>query len=429
MVMNEKHILVMTLHKPDEFQFEEWVSGLNFPCKISLVLDADSADKKKMSVLKDNPIFNFVAAYDNYLNNGNVYTDLFSLHQSKPITHIIAFGEDDVIRAARLREMWGLNGQSIENAVYFRDKSLMRKKILQSGLATHIGQPLEGPLCLIEFVKKHGLPVYVKPRSSSGSVYGKKISTEVELSAFLGNGFQPRIPYSEYVSDLCVEVFQPGNLYHVDGIAINNHIAFSWVFKYVTSGLQINTFSDEVVVGSHMLSDVDPLFELIKQYINNVCEQLRLPSGYAFHAEVFVDQNDNISLCEIASRTGGGRINDALMISGGPNLNKLQFLLQSEVISDSDGLNYLQQHFPEKLCGWLLLPPQSGVCKNIPNFSIDGVEKSKVTVKPGDAGWKRSFSGDSMGYVVLSGENGVAIVNRMQNAVSHILENFQFCTD
>jgi hypothetical protein len=55
--MNEKHILVMTLHKPDEFQFEEWVSGLNFSCKISLVLDADSADEKKVSVLKNNPIF------------------------------------------------------------------------------------------------------------------------------------------------------------------------------------------------------------------------------------------------------------------------------------------------------------------------------------------------------------------------------------
>lgn len=422
----EKHILVMTLHKPDEFQFEEWVSEYPGSCSISIVLDSESVNEKKLMQLQNNPIFNFVRAYDNYLNNGNIYVDLMSVHQKKPITHIIALGEDDVIRAARLRKMWGLRGQDVVNATCFRDKSFMRALILQSDIATHIGHSLENPLSLLEFIDSHGLPVYVKPRTSSGSVGGKKISNVTELSEFLETGFKPRIPYSEYVSDLCVEVFQPGDLYHVDGIVVGDEVVFIWPFKYLTDGLQITEFSQEVFVGSFMLSESDEKFKLLINYVKKICKQLALPHGHAFHAEIFLNADNQLSLCEIAARTGGGRINDALRLSGGPDLNKLQFLLQAEIYSSSDAFNYLGNNYPNMLCGWFLIPPQSGVCKSVPAFAIDGLQLSKMTISPGDQGWQRSFSGDSMGYAVLSGINQTEVIENMQKAIVHVRENMCF---
>ncbi|MFC6659977.1 hypothetical protein [Deinococcus multiflagellatus] len=108
--MPHPHILLLTLHDPTEFAFPAWLPGLP-PGALSLVLDRDSVTADDLTALAADPAYGFVRAYPNYLNNGNVYADLDALHRTRPVTHILAFGEDDVLRAARLRERWGLPGQ------------------------------------------------------------------------------------------------------------------------------------------------------------------------------------------------------------------------------------------------------------------------------------------------------------------------------
>ncbi|WP_012692299.1 ATP-grasp domain-containing protein [Deinococcus deserti] len=249
--MTNQHILLLTLHNPAEFPFLEWAGPDVVAGSFSLVVDRESVSDDVLAELHAHPAFGFVRAYSNYLNNGNVYADLERLHQQRPFTHIVVFGEDDILRAAHLRERWGLPGQGVDNAAGFRDKSLTRARFTDLGIPVHAGAPLEHPLVLLDFVAQHGLPVYVKPRTSSGSVFGRKISDPAALTAFLETGFAPRVPFAEYVPDLCVETFHPGELYHVDGLCVEGEILWSWPSKYLTSGLEIGVFAHGEVVGPH----------------------------------------------------------------------------------------------------------------------------------------------------------------------------------
>jgi hypothetical protein len=422
--MPHKHILLLTLHNPADFRFVEWL-GDAAPGTLSLVVDRESVSDEALAALEAEPAFGFVRAYPNYLNNGAVYVDVERLHRERPVTHVIAFGEDDVVRAARLRERWGLPGQRVDNALAFRDKSLTRVLLAEAGVPVHAGAPLSHPLELVEFVAEHGLPVYVKPRTSSGSVFGRKVATEAELVEFLETGFAPRIPYAEYVSDLCVETFNPGELFHVDGVALDGEVAWMWPSKYLTSGLEIRAFGSDVFIGSTMLGEDNPVFEPLTRYVADVCRTLALPHGHTFHAEVFVTADGEMSLCEIASRTGGGRINETLMRAGGPDLNELQFLLQSGALGTDEARERLAA--PRTLCGWTLIPPQPGVCRSVPDFKgLAGVCCAKLKIRVGETGWSRSFSGDSIGHLIVSGGTEDELSDHLRAALVRAREGLRF---
>lgn len=86
--------------------------------------------------------------FENYENNGNVDLQAIELHKKYNFTHITYLAEQDIIRAARLRyhtnhnkgrkrkntkivltfsrEYLGLPGQSMDSALCFRDKVIMK---------------------------------------------------------------------------------------------------------------------------------------------------------------------------------------------------------------------------------------------------------------------------------------------------------------
>jgi hypothetical protein len=425
--MTPPHILILTLHDPTEFDFAGWLGAFARTGTLSLVVDRHSVGDTTLAALRANPVFGFVQAYGNYLNNGNVYADLDRLHRERPVSHVLAFGEDDIVRAARLRERWGLPGQTVDNALGFRDKSRTRRIVESAGMASHPAAALDHPLSLLDFIDRHWLPVYVKPRTSSGSVFGRKLATPQQLTEFLEEGFAPRIPYSEFVSDLCVEVFQPGYLHHIDGIAVGSGLAWAWPSRYLSDGLEIGRLGQRDIVGSHMMSPDDPLFGPLVDYAGRACAHLALPDGHSFHAEVFVNPGGRLSLCEIACRTGGGRVNEAIHRAGGPDLNRWQFLLQGGAASADDAANGLRLCRPERLCGWMLIPPQPGTCREVPDFAgLDGIESFVLKIAPGGMGWARTFSGDAVGHLVVSGRTEAQLLSNMQAASAHMDAHLRF---
>lgn len=423
------NILVLTLHNPLEFDFRGWLSETNFEYSLSLCVDAESVSEADLHEFAETQKFSFAKRYDNYLNNGLIWSDLQALHLNEPFTAVIAFGEDDILRAAYLRKAWNLAGQTPENGILFRDKVACKKALRAVNLHSPAFCELGRPEDLLNFVAENKLAVYVKPRSASGSVFGKKIQTALDLEQFLATGFQPRIPFSEYVSDLCVEVFQDGEMYHIDGLCLNSEIPFVWPSKYLTPGLQIQAFAAGAVVGSFMLEQNNPLFLKITNYVIAVCEALKLPNGHTFHAEVFIDKFENISLCEIACRTGGGRINQALIAAGGPDLNAFQFLAQSAMGLESELIKLVENNVPTQLVGWMLIPPQPGICQKLPDFSdVKCIVCYEISIKIGDTGWNRAYSGDSMGYVIVSGKTENELKNNMNTVLKLVSDDLKFST-
>ncbi|CAM3304242.1 hypothetical protein DEDE109153_10375 [Deinococcus deserti] len=176
-----------------------------------------------------------------------------------------------------------------------------------------------------------------------------------------------------------------------------------------------------------MLSPGNPLFASLNAYARSVCHALELPHGHTFHAEVFVAPDRELSLCEIACRTGGGRINETLRSSGGPDLNQLQFLIQTGAQNAAQVRDLLQASEPEALCGWMLIAPQPGLCVAVPDFGdLEGVRAAELRVTAGEEGWERAYSGDSMGHLIIAGDTEEALRARMGGAVGRLQHQLRF---
>lgn len=67
--------------------------------------------------------------FPEFETNGNVEQFIYELNKIDPVTKILAFEEGSIIRAACIRKNLGIKGQTLEEALLFRDKYLMRKKL------------------------------------------------------------------------------------------------------------------------------------------------------------------------------------------------------------------------------------------------------------------------------------------------------------
>ena len=59
--------------------------------------------------------------FPEFETNGNVEQFIYELNKIDPVKTVLAFEEGSVIRAACIRENLGINGQTLEGALLFRD--------------------------------------------------------------------------------------------------------------------------------------------------------------------------------------------------------------------------------------------------------------------------------------------------------------------
>src|SRR5205814_6916724 len=127
--------------------------------------------------------------------------------------------------AARLRDLLDLPGQRGPSAAAYRDKALMRAHIDAAGLPGPRWQCVETAAEVRDFATRFGLPLVVKPRSSSGSVGVRVLRTEPELA-----GLPAALPGH------LAEQFVPGEVVHVDGLLVSGRRVFALPAAYTELG-------------------------------------------------------------------------------------------------------------------------------------------------------------------------------------------------
>ena len=256
-------IAILTLHDLTDYAFHEWLDLAEYEVFVLCDEETQTGDLAKIAALG----YRSIRTYANYINNGNVDADVLTLHRERPLDRLLTFGEDDVIRGARLRRRLGLPGQSSESALAYRDKATMKEYMSRAGVAVPAFRRLTGPLDLVDFEREHGLPLFVKPLSSSGSTGTKALRTRADLDAFLAEGFRSRIPFCEYVSDLVVEKFVEGHLYHVDGFVLRGKPVFIVPSRYEPGNLQLERLANAPALVSYNLSESDPLHARLRDVV------------------------------------------------------------------------------------------------------------------------------------------------------------------
>lgn len=312
----------------------------------------------------------YIESFGNYRNNSLIEYRAIELYQKYKYHTIIANAEADIIRAAKLREYLQLDGQNIQSAIQYRDKVLMKEIASKHGIPTPPCQAIDDFFDLFYFVNQYGLPIVLKPKSGVGSRDTFVIQNEQELEELLSQG----VP-----QNYTAEKFVTGELCHVDGIISNGEIIFICASKYLTEPLQ---YQNKGYLGSYLLDPHSPLSSRLTELTEKLINCLDTPSNTTFHAEWFHTPHDELILCEIASRTGGGKIVNNIYHGYGVHLDQAFVQTQCGVPFSLPVQNVSMK--PIKLTGWVKIPPKQGIFLSAPLAQLpEWVKEYQLLAQPG----------------------------------------------
>lgn len=295
-----------------------------------------------------------VLSFDHWNSNWNIEKEAIKLHEQYNFTEIIALREHDIVRAGKLRDFLGLPGQTEYSAKCFKDKYLMKDLIRNNGLKTPNFQIIESYMDIHSFIKKNGFPVIIKPRDGAGSTNVYKIDTINQLRLLLDEH-----DFKNYI----IENYIVGDVYHVDGIILSDSIKFIKSSRYINDCLEYQVGGS---TASLFLSDDNELNIRLVSYAKSVFSALPCPKNFTFHLEVFLTPENEIIFCEVASRTGGGRISEAIKQVFGFHLN--EELIKAQVgLTNANTIDYNESKWGKELRGWIMSSPRRGVLKYVPD--------------------------------------------------------------
>jgi hypothetical protein len=230
--------------------------------------------------------------------------------------------EHDLIRAAVLRELRGLNGQHVVSALAYRDKFRMRQAAVSGGLRVPDFEAVRIPADVLAFAERRGFPVVLKPRLGTGTAGIRVVWSAKALPS--RTGWLPR----DGLGRLLVEEYVDAPLYHVDGVSLGGKVIHCWPSRY--SGGALEDIARGRPRTGVMLGTDDPVRPVLQDFAARVIAAF--PSGdtgFGFHLEVWVPADGVPVLCEVTSRVAPEVVAAAYERAFGVNLFEESFRAQT----------------------------------------------------------------------------------------------------
>ncbi|MFI9235167.1 ATP-grasp domain-containing protein [Streptomyces cinnamoneus] len=327
------------------------------------------------------------------------------LAREKPFTHIITDNEYDLERCARMREDLGIPGQSSASALSFRDKVVM-KEVASRTVATARFARLEAFTDLTDFIGECDYPVVVKPVKQGGSRDIVVLRGEDDLLAFSRRLWR---------EDLMVEEFIEGQMYHVDAVLADGY-RFVASSRYLRSCLGVFSGHNN---GSLQLRPEEKFARRLEEFFDRVLEAFDTPPASAYHLEVFHTPEDELVLCEIASRVGGDRIPALTRATYGVDLH-------TAVLRQSCGLpvDPPPAEPPAEVHGSVSILPQGRPVRAPGRPPFDWVHHYEVNEQLApDA--VTLYSASHLCFVIVRGADSAQVEERLYEAEAWLMENLE----
>lgn len=392
--------------------YHEWLSEAGYDGRLVLLASAEQLARFGEELPAE---YDYAESITGYETSGELEARAIELGRQWDVTHIIACQEQDLERAAALREVLDIPGQDVESAVAFRDKLVMKDLARAADIGVTSYAQLETPADLLAFVGAHGLPVVVKPRDGSSSKGLSILRDDAALGEFLvGFGWDDTTQ-----PNFLMEAFVRGAMYHVDGLVADGRMVVAWPSRYL---YELASFGDTSPRLDVTLDPGDPMTGRLLSFTARVLDALPTARDTTFHAEVFHTPSDEFLLCEIASRNGGAWIKECHRAMFGIDLPTVRVLAQLGLPLPFDTSGGPLQ--PSQMAGQLLLLKRPGRVVSVPTEPpFPWVERYKPFVKPGDVMEKAKSSGDFMAAMVASAPTREACEARLHEASEWFLGN------
>lgn len=258
------------------------------------------------------------------------------------------------INCAKLRELYGIPGDSVSEILPFVDKSISKRQLAK---AVDVPKFLlfdkqeykeKKNSYLNTFIEYLQFPMFAKPIDLVSSIGTYKIDDFATLQYIA-----EKISASEY--DFEIDEFIEEDLFHCDIILNKGKIKFFMVGKYA---YHLAQFSKGLPMGSIPVIE-KALYDDFYTFANKVIKKLKCKSG-AYHLEVFFNhRSKKFIFLEIAARTPGALLPMSYEIQFGVNIEELHYLAKMGLLAKfkmPDALNY---------AGWVTFPRKEGTVSDI----------------------------------------------------------------
>ena len=164
-------------------------------------------------------------------DEGAVLAALHGLARHVRIDQVECLWEPYMLLAARIREVFGLPGMTVQETVPFRDKEEMKRRLDAAGIRTPWHVRATSVAQIWEAAEQIGYPLIVKPIAGAGSADTYRVDSAAELAEVL--------PMLRHVPEVSVEEFVDAEEFTHDTVCANGRILFEHVLWYRPRPLQM----------------------------------------------------------------------------------------------------------------------------------------------------------------------------------------------
>lgn len=347
--------------------------------------------------------FYSVKGFVNYDFDAAIELAAIEINKKNTITRIFAFDERDIERAGRLRKFFKIPGQQYESALAYRNKLVMKEILLLNGVEVPKFKKVNTVYDILNFIREYNYPIIIKPCNLYAAINTKKIEDLKELEEYLNQ---------IDLKDMMIEKYISYNMVSYNGFVVNNKIVFSSLTLYLKPRLCYHDYLVAITVPNSYQGN-----DIINQYCVDVINKLPTIDVGPFHSELFFDGKKCL-LCEIASRTAGGGINECIENSYG--IKMYEEWAKSTYVR---GYKFPLVKF-QKYTASIIIPKQKGIIKYIPDKTpFEWVVSYWKYVSQGDVMQDAVRNGDKIAIVLVEGNTYEEIMDRVLISISYFEKN------
>ncbi len=318
----------------------------------------------------------------------------------KPIDGVISDQSDMAVPVvAYIAEKLGLPTWGYQNALYFTNKSMMRKLIRHIGLPAPRCRNVTSLADARQAAREIGYPVVIKPTDS----FSSRGITRVELDEDVEHAYYEALVHSR-ARDIVVEKYISGKQYFSQGFISSgkcNMFAFSDRYYYDLPDVFIPyTNAFPALIDRELKARMVDAFQ-------RIVDELKPRFGHVWAEWIVDDSSNDLYIVEIAIRGGGAHVTtDLIPLAYGFDT---QPLLVREALGEDTGF-YNYQNFTNRAAAFYSFLLPEGVIDSISDLdeimTIDGVVCAEIKdMKVGDHTKKILNKDSRYGLIVVHGES------------------------
>ncbi len=221
----------------------------------------------------------------------------------KTFDRVLCLWEPGVVLAAKLRVALGVGGMTVDDAIAFRNKDIMKARVAAAGIRTPRHRGAKTAAEVREAAEIIGYPLIVKPIDGAGSMDTFRVDDAKELDAIL-----KRLTHIDHVN---VEEFIEAEEFTFDTICVGGKMMYSNIGFYRPRPLVARTL-EWVSPQTLCLRDMDS--EWVAGGVKMGADVLAaMNPGNAFtHMEWYRKSDGEVVFGEIAARPPGARTVDLM---------------------------------------------------------------------------------------------------------------------